>query len=533
MSFFGKKKKKKKKQEIPYQGPVEAVHFVEEIPTQQNQQNQQNHERHLCDQCLDDGKKKQATFFCQNCELYYCDKHERFVHKISDLQKHIRTRINTAVNNNIEEDWNLVENKRKLSEKTKKKVIKERRALIKEIQNEIKSLEQDQLYLVEHTNKQYGLLRNALQNKMEALQNSIVNEHEKKIKKLKKQYSEISQSIEELTITNINEVIVSENTELLDHLNQIFQNPCPKPVFYKGFEKTLPIGNQMKLINELDFVTAISLSKSSVEVTKCFSIAERGEIKVKLKNDKNEKIFIKNPQIKFQITDSSKKAIKLDNLNWISNGGDAYEAHFSLKHADKFQTQVLIENVVFSPQEIHVYLPGFSNPSKILTHDQYIQITSKIEKKIQFKLNFDYHRDKKSFKEWQKSCHLKGSSLTIVKNIHGYIFGGYSDVGWGPSNSWKTSNNSFLFYCGKSKNGTPKILNLSGKKNNYAIWWYESWGPTFGNGRQFSLNQQFKSIYNSECDVYQNPKNGAQEFQGANSNHLTAITHFECFCERI
>jgi hypothetical protein len=76
---------------------------------------------------------------------------------------------------------------------------------------------------------------------------------------------------------------------------------------------------------------------------------------------------------------------------------------------------------------------------------------------------------------------MTDSGETVDCLMEGYIFGGYSRIGWDSSNSWKadTSGASFLFTIVNPHNLSSRKFSLSNP--SYAIRCQGSYGPTFGN----------------------------------------------------
>ncbi|XP_028518321.1 uncharacterized protein LOC114576240 [Exaiptasia diaphana] len=81
-------------------------------------------------------------------------------------------------------------------------------------------------------------------------------------------------------------------------------------------------------------------------------------------------------------------------------------------------------------------------------------------------------------------CDGQGPTITIIK-VNRYIFGGYTDVSWHYTNSYRTSVNSFLFSFVNRDNLKPFKMKVF--KSQYAIYGSSSYGPIFGGGHDIHL----------------------------------------------
>ena len=69
------------------------------------------------------------------------------------------------------------------------------------------------------------------------------------------------------------------------------------------------------------------------------------------------------------------------------------------------------------------------------------------------------------------------NTLTIIKSIQGYVFGGYTTASWDQSSTYKNDKNSFIFsFINPSKK--PSKMTCTNFPNS--IYCHTSYGPTFG-----------------------------------------------------
>ncbi|KAJ3444813.1 e3 ubiquitin-protein ligase trim56 [Anaeramoeba flamelloides] len=207
-----------------------------------------------------------------------------------------------------------------------------------------------------------------------------------------------------------------------------------------------------------------------------------------------------------------------------------FQTKFKIKKVGIFIFKIIINKIQFPDYKIQIIDPV--SPSNILPYEHIQKLYKHIPNNLHLNLNYQLGRDEKSIKVWHEKCDDKGESLIICKNELGYVFGGYSDVGWSGSKAgvYKHSSKSFLFYCGNNLQ-KPKILNLTGNFNNFAIRWNDSFGPLFGYLCTFRINSELESKHHDNDKVYQNPPNGTMDFNGSRSGKYIKLIQFECFCE--
>jgi hypothetical protein len=92
-------------------------------------------------------------------------------------------------------------------------------------------------------------------------------------------------------------------------------------------------------------------------------------------------------------------------------------------------------------------------------------------------------------------------TLTIIKTVDNFVFGGYTQADWG-SNGGIYDQNSFIFSLINNYN-IPVKMNI--KQYNAAIYAYTYYGPTFGGGHDFYISdssnlntQSYSNIYSFE-----------------------------------
>eukprot|EP01156_Anaeramoeba_ignava_P021480 Anaeramoba_ignava/c19130_g1_i1.p1 GENE.c19130_g1_i1~~c19130_g1_i1.p1 ORF type:complete len:452 (+),score=77.21 c19130_g1_i1:263-1618(+) len=102
----------------------------------------------------------------------------------------------------------------------------------------------------------------------------------------------------------------------------------------------------------------------------------------------------------------------------------------------------------------------------------------------QMNLTFRASRDGYSSKTFHQVCDDKGKTLTLIESNDGFIFGGYTTVGWKSNvgNNYILDNNAFLFSLKNPFNQKPqKFAIVNGEEKN-AIRYHPERGPKFGYG---------------------------------------------------
>jgi hypothetical protein len=91
--------------------------------------------------------------------------------------------------------------------------------------------------------------------------------------------------------------------------------------------------------------------------------------------------------------------------------------------------------------------------------------------------------------------------LTIISDICGYVFGGFTPISWDSSNQYKTDSTgqSFLFTV-RNPAGTA-AMKFSLCQPQYAIDCTASYGPTFGAGNDIYVADHSDANVNSYTNL--------------------------------
>ena len=86
---------------------------------------------------------------------------------------------------------------------------------------------------------------------------------------------------------------------------------------------------------------------------------------------------------------------------------------------------------------------------------------------------------------FHKLCDSKGPTITIATLKDNKFIGAFSPISWGEvENQYISNPNTFLFDSDKKYTTSESAWG----PNNYAIYQYSKYGPTFGGGHDFYLS---------------------------------------------
>ena len=115
----------------------------------------------------------------------------------------------------------------------------------------------------------------------------------------------------------------------------------------------------------------------------------------------------------------------------------------------------------------------------------------------EYRLLFKGKRDGFGSKDFHSKCDNKSYTVSFVKSKEGRRFGGFTDVEWDQSNSYKKGSNGFIF----SLDNNEIYYN---KNSNHNIYCCSNDGPAFGRGHDFCIsdNCDKNRSYDNSCHSY-------------------------------
>ena len=96
------------------------------------------------------------------------------------------------------------------------------------------------------------------------------------------------------------------------------------------------------------------------------------------------------------------------------------------------------------------------------------------------KLLYRASRDGFEAARFHAKCDHQPRTLAVIRTTGGYIFGGYTEVTWDNSNTFKTDPSAFIFSL-VNKYARPRLFPIkTGGKHSTRC--FSSYGPAFGRG---------------------------------------------------
>ncbi|KAJ5072365.1 pep-cterm sorting domain-containing protein [Anaeramoeba ignava] len=139
------------------------------------------------------------------------------------------------------------------------------------------------------------------------------------------------------------------------------------------------------------------------------------------------------------------------------------------------------------------------------------------------RLVYSSKKDGSSPKRFHEKCNDLGKTLVLIETSKGFVFGGYTSIGWTTDRSkWREKNQNqgygfvydpkaFIFTIRNPKNYKPTKFPIQSKKPHFAIFQKEDHGPCFGYGDIGIINsfneplKVFNKFYSNFGWCYQLP----------------------------
>jgi hypothetical protein len=96
-------------------------------------------------------------------------------------------------------------------------------------------------------------------------------------------------------------------------------------------------------------------------------------------------------------------------------------------------------------------------------------------------LLFRKTRDGGDSKIFHHHCDNKGPTITVIKDVDGNVFGGYTQANWDSSGRWEADPKAFIFRLENANYLPAKKFNIKAERNMYAILNHSTYySPQFG-----------------------------------------------------
>ncbi|KAJ6250619.1 e3 ubiquitin-protein ligase trim56 [Anaeramoeba flamelloides] len=506
---------------------------------------------------------KDKTSLCYKCAIQNHNGHDIKPFDEFDQQSwtkliEFNPKINELTNYN---QTQKEEFKNKYKDQIKQSLEKRKQKLIK-IDNLKENIQNTKIKLINEIEKNYKKLKKELKLKNEKIKNQLNQEYFQTEKKLNHEFQVESQNINfmkkfennfdllDQAIKNknnlqifiqklkVNKFIFLLNNPINETNSQIANINNRYEKKKEQTEKKYLIKKQIEKIKKLSFLeieNEISIEQSKYQFEKKqFYNYEIIKLLLILKNCLNNPILnIDDLDIKLSFIDSTndQNIITIGKLNFQSNNEKigSFQTEFKIQLIGEFIVNLQINQIEFPKKTIQII--SEKSPSNILSLELFKQLKSYLPKNLKLHLNYQLNKDPRNIQTWHKKCDNKGKSLIICKNNYRYIFGGYSDIGFGKGDCFKKSSESFLFYYGEQK--MLRILCLKGKNNNHVIYWGNDHGPCFGSYSYHPalyIKRGFTVERYNDSNVYLNTDQ-VRDFHGVGDKEKSFLVEFECFCE--
>jgi hypothetical protein len=125
-------------------------------------------------------------------------------------------------------------------------------------------------------------------------------------------------------------------------------------------------------------------------------------------------------------------------------------------------------------------------------------------------------RDGFGSSNFHQKCDGKSNTLTVIETTKGFVFGGFTPVGWDSSGNYKADNSqkSFLFTVKNPRGSEGRKFVMANSAN--AILCDRTSGPTFGNGNDIHV----ANGCNGNTSSYTCLGNAFRNDTGINSNQV-------------
>jgi len=106
-------------------------------------------------------------------------------------------------------------------------------------------------------------------------------------------------------------------------------------------------------------------------------------------------------------------------------------------------------------------------------------------------------RDGFDAKDFHSKCDNKGATVTVIKDVGGSVFGGFTEESWTSIGGYKCAEKAFLFSLHNHGVLGPVKMRLEESEKNHAMMDRSDYGPSFGGGYDIHVCNQANTNTNS------------------------------------
>lgn len=488
-----------------------------------------------CDICPGDENylKKHAEYECLNCDVAICQdckfrhlSHPRHQdHKIIQLNSFYQTKVETLL-------CEIHKEPLKLYCLTEKKPCCLICANYDNFHgnHEVKSLRM----IIENSNIDFGLLIRdgsyvskffeAYSIELSKIKNQISEEYsffrqkatqtkERLINLINQRHQEVEETLKDTFQTKIDDLEFKVNnlTFLFQRFNY-FKNLVVEVDLdnLRKIERVRLVNNLMKNVQFDDLLDTIPIS----QYNKIFNNEEEDKNNIlknnthspfaeNLNKEYNPYYGGKNPSELYKFgkenIESITEKLSLKNSVFVNDPIDKVK-----KHLSKYDFLPIFNN------DLTVLYDLFKDSNTVSTKMINSELFSVLPKIRTGALLYRVSRDGASPDTFHYLCDNKGPTISIIKTIDNYIFGGYNPISWISENMYNETDDAFLFSLSDGKFRKPYKCSLKKSKKKYSIKQSEKeFSPGFGETNEADLFIAYKNINNSySClgNVYSCPE---------------------------
>ncbi|KAL9954723.1 hypothetical protein ACROYT_G042296 [Oculina patagonica] len=194
------------------------------------------------------------------------------------------------------------------------------------------------------------------------------------------------------------------------------------------------------------------------------------------------------------------------------------------EEAEFYQIQGILD-------ELKPKTPEHFEESEILTNDEHRSVLKGWlpRQDGKWRLLFRASRDGFAAATFHSKCDNKGATITIVKSGNN-IFGGFTEVPWKSQRGYTACRDAFLFSMVNPHGLGPTKMRLRNERQQYAISFHSSRGPTFGAGFDLLISDNANtniSSYSNLGDTYECPPGQQSTFFTGGPSFT--VTNYEVF----
>ena len=391
------------------------------------------------------------------------------------------------------------------------------------------------------TTKFYEIKREKLKKEEEDLKEKLKTEVTKIREQLENNFSKVNsllsnfeKMVDGIKSLEKEEKIIYKN---LSYISKINKNQKETRTIFQQLMKNIKIS----LIENEGIIKYEVYYFSGIPIPRDIEFKEIGtnSFKILWKIDEINLLNVDKKEIKYRI--EMRKENSKDDFTQIYEGKDNnFIADKNLEKNTNYEIRIcsIYQDIISHWTEIQkIKTKNFDIDSNILSElergNDFLQKLYEWTGYRKMELIYRGTRDGSGANIFHNKCDNQGPTICLCKNEKGNIFGGYASISWTSNNgNYFTANGSFLFTLMNIHGiGPTKFPNT--KNYNYAVYHNPNYGPTFGNGHDLYISDNYLNNTNSQSYLgyaYQDVLGkGASIFTGDVNSNVFKLKELEVF----